>query len=41
MNIEIPLNKAIEICSMIVVARTAFHEHSKYYQLVFVDECLY
>ena len=28
---ELPLNKTIEICSTIKVARAAFHENDKYY----------
>ena len=37
---ELPLNKTIEIPSMIIVARTIFHENNKYYPQVFLDECL-
>ena len=37
---ELPLNKAIEICSMIIVVRAAFHENNKYPQ-VSTDEFLY
>ena len=29
---ELPLNKTIEICSMIKVVRAAFHENNKYSQ---------
>ena len=28
---ELPINKTIEICSMIKVVRTVFHENKKYY----------
>ena len=35
---KLPLNKTIEIPSMIVVARAAFH---KYYSHFFLDESLY
>ena len=35
---ELPLNKATEIHSMIIVA---FHENSNYHPQVFLDECLY
>ena len=37
----LPINKTIEIHSMIMVVRAAFHEHNKYYPHVFLDECLY
>ena len=32
---ELPLNKAIEIPSVVIVARAIFHENNKYYQQVF------
>ena len=38
---ELPLNKMIEIPSMIIAVRAAFHENSRYYLQVFLDECLY
>ena len=38
---ELPLNKMIEISSMIIVVRVVFHENSKYHPQVFLDECLY
>ena len=28
---ELPLNKTIELCSMIIVERAVFHEIDKYY----------
>ena len=37
---ELPLNKKIEIPSMIIVVRTVFHKNNKYYPQVFLDECL-
>ena len=37
---ELPLNKAIEIPSIIIVAKAVFHEN-KYYPQIFLDECLY
>ena len=40
-NDELPLNKMIEITSIIIVVRAAFHENNKYYPQVFLDECLY
>ena len=38
---ELPLNKTIEISSMIIVARVIFLENNKYFAQVFLDECLY
>ena len=38
---ELPLNKTIEIPSMIIVARAAFYENNNYYPQVFLDESLY
>ena len=38
---ELPLNKKIEIPSMVIVARAVFNENNKYYLQVFLDECLY
>ena len=38
---ELPLNKTIEVPSMIIVVRVVFHENNKYYPQVFLDECLY
>ena len=38
---ELPLNKMIEICSMVIIARAIFHENKEYYPQVFLDECLY
>ena len=38
---ELPLNKTIEIPSMIIVVKAVFHENNKYYPQVFLDECLY
>ena len=38
---ELPLNKMIEIPSLIIVVRAIFHENKKYYPHVFLDECLY
>ena len=37
---ELPVNKMIEIPSMIIVVRDFFHEN-KYYSQVFLDEYLY
>ena len=38
---ELPLNKTIEIPSMIIVATALFYENNKYYPEVFLDECFY
>ena len=38
---KLPLNKTIEIPSMIIVVRAVFHKNNKYYPQVFLDECLY
>ena len=35
---KLSLNKTIEIYSMIIVARAVFHENSKYYPQVSLDE---
>ena len=38
---ELPLNKTIEILSMIKVVRVVFPGNNKYDPQVFLDECLY
>ena len=38
---KLPLNKTIEIPSMIIVVRAAFLENQKYHPEVLLDECLY
>ena len=38
---ELPLNKTMEIPSMMIVVRVVFHENNKYHPQVFLDECLY
>ena len=38
---ELPLNKMIEIPSIIIVLRAIFHENNKHYPQVFLDEYLY
>ena len=38
---ELPLNKTIEIPSIVIVVRAIFLENNKYYPQVFLDECLY
>ena len=37
---KLPLNKTIEIPTITIVVRTAFHENNKYSPQVFLDECL-
>ena len=36
---KLPLNKTIEIPSMIIVVRAVFHKKKKYYLQVLLDEC--
>ena len=36
----LPLNKTIELRSMIIYVRAVFHENNKYYPQVFLNECL-
>ena len=38
---DLPLNKRLELHSVIIVLRSAFHEGNEYYHQVFLDECLY
>ena len=38
---ELPLNKMIEIASLIIVVRAVFPENNKYYPQVFFGESLY
>ena len=38
---ELPLNKTIEIHSMILAVRAVFHENNKCCPQVSLDECLY
>ena len=38
---SLPLNKTIEITIITLVVRAIFHENSKYYQQVTLDEHLY
>ena len=37
----LPLNKTIEIPSIVIVARAIFHENNKYYPQVCLDDCFY
>ena len=36
-----PLNKIIEIPSMVIVVRAVFQENNKFYPQVFLGQCLY
>ena len=38
---QLPLNKTIQITSIIIVVRADVHENNKYYPQVFLDDCLY
>ena len=38
---QLPLNKMIQITSMIIIVRADVHENNKYYPQVFLDDCLY
>ena len=38
---QLLLNQTIEISTMTIVVRAVFHENSKYYLQVFLDEYLY
>ena len=35
---ELPLNKTIKICTMIIVDQAVFHENNKYYPQFFLDK---
>ena len=38
---DLPLNKTIEVPSMITAVKAIFLGNDKYYPQVFLDECLY
>ena len=38
---DLLLNKTLELCDLIIVVRSVFHESDKYYPQVFLDKCLY
>ena len=40
-NSELTPNRTMEIPSMIIVVRVAFHENNKYYLQAFLDEWLH
>ena len=35
---DLPLHKAPELCNMVIVVRSVFHEGNQYYLHVFLDE---
>ena len=37
---ELPLDKTIEVRSMIIIVRAIFHENNEYHTQVFFHECL-
>ena len=37
---DLTLKKTLQICNIIMVGRSVFHEGSKYYLQVFLDKCL-
>ena len=37
---DLPLNKTLGLCNMIIVVTAVFHEDNNYYPKVFSDECL-
>ena len=41
MDDELPLNKTVEILSMVIFVTAIFYENRKYYSQVFLDEYLY
>ena len=38
---NLPLNKTLKLCNMIIVIRAVFHEDNKYFPQVFLDKCLH
>ena len=38
---KLPLNKQIKLLSVTIVIRSIFEEDGKYYQVTFLDDCLY
>ena len=37
---DLSLNKQLKFLSLIIIVRTVFEEHGKYYSQIFLDECL-
>ena len=38
---DLPLMKTLELCDIVILVRSIFHEDKKYCQQVFLDEYLY
>ena len=38
---DLPLKKTLELYNLEIVVRSVFHKDNKYYQQVFLEECLY
>ena len=38
---NLPLNKPLKFNNLTIIARSVFEEEAKYYQQIFLDECLY
>ena len=38
---NVPLNKTLKLHNVIIVIRSAFEKHGKFYPQVYLDECLY
>ena len=38
---DLPLDKILNIPSLIMITRFVFHEDNKYYRQVYLHECLY
>ena len=38
---DLPLKKTLKLYNLVIVVRSVFHEGTKYYPQVFLDECLY
>ena len=37
---DLPLNKQLKFPTMMIIVRSVFEEDKKYYQQVYLDECL-
>ena len=38
---DLPLNKTIKFCSMVIIVRSVFHEDNRHYPQVFLNEYFY
>ena len=38
---NLPSNKILKLYNMTIVVRSVFQENKKYYQQIFLDQCLY